>query len=101
MKLKVFISLCINDFGNFLISRGEDDISLTDIMVFFSAAAKPPPLGFPDKPMLEFNSSNVYPTASTCALVLKLPTKYQRSYTEFKRAMFVGLKFHGDLATFN
>ena len=70
-------------------------------MVFFSGAAKPPPLGFPDKPTLEFSSSNVYPTASTCALVLTLPTKYHGRYTEFKRAMFVGLNIMGDLATFN
>ena len=68
-------------------------------MIFFSGAAKPPPLGFPEKPTLQFDTDNIYPTSSTCALVLTLPTKYS-CYEEFKRAMFVGLKFHGGFGNY-
>ena len=78
----------------------EDDISLEDIMVFFSGAAKLPPLGFTHKPTIEFSATNVYPTVSTCALVLTLPTKYFTSYAEFKRAMYIGLKYHGGFGNF-
>ena len=52
-------------------------------------------MGFPHKPTLEFDDDNMYPTASTCALTLVLPTKYHMDYSAFKNAMFVGLKHHG------
>ena len=70
-------------------------IALDDVMIFFSGSDKLPPLGFPKKPSLHFNSTNIYPTASTCALELTLPSKYGTNYDAFKAAMFVGLKYHG------
>ena len=83
----------------FLINVANDTdpelVTLEDFMIFFSGSEKPPPLGFPRKPYLEFSSTNMYPTASTCALIFTLPTKYGRNYEAFKEAMMTGLKYHG------
>ena len=70
-------------------------VTLEDVMVFFSGAEKPPPLGFPKKPTLDFSSTNMYPTSSTCTLMFMLPTKYGTDYEAFKKAMTIGLKCHG------
>jgi len=72
-----------------------EEITLEDVIVFFSGSDKIPPLGFPRSPTLNFSQDNLYPTASTCALVLTLPTQYGRQYDSFKDAMTVGFKFHG------
>ena len=53
-----------------------DDLDISDCMVFFSGTERLPPTGFDTECTLNFNSCNVYPTASTCALTLTLPTKY-------------------------
>lgn len=63
--------------------------------MFFSGASKVPPLGFSKTPTLNFSGDNIYPTASTCALTLTLPTRYREDYESYKRALRVGFKFHG------
>ena len=64
-----------------------DSVSLQDVLSFFSGAAKIPPLGFHPLPSLSFRHDAVYPTASTCALRLTLPTCYSDDYESFKYNM--------------
>ena len=68
-------------------------VSLGHLLSFFTGADYPPPMGFHVKPELRFNGSNDFPTASTCALQLTLPTKHQAS--QFKQKMIYALLNHG------
>ena len=52
-------------------------VTLPMILNFFSGTKCVPPLCFPHDPVLNF-ADNEYPTVSTCALQLTLPTKYDR-----------------------
>ena len=70
-------------------------VSIGMILNLFTGSESIPPCGFPPgKPVLSFNSSNPYPTASTCALELTLPTKYD-DYQEFKSKMDQAFSMHG------
>ena len=61
----------------FIIGVDENSVKLETIIVaFFTGADAVPPLGYPSV-TLNFNDENIYPTASTCAIVLTLPTKLQ------------------------
>lgn len=71
-----------------------DKIELCNIVNFFSGADEAPPMGFPFEPELNFNDFNHYPTASTCAVQLTLPTKFD-NYIDFKRSLNTGFLFHG------
>ena len=64
------------------------------VMSFFSGADDIPPMGYARDPELNFNPSSKYPTASTCALLLTLPTCYDQ-YGQFKSALNVAFKMHG------
>ncbi len=75
-------------------NSGAIKISLKIILAFFSGADTVPPLGFGKEATLSFNPTNPYPTASTCALELTLPTKYTK-YEEFKRQLDVAFSMHG------
>lgn len=101
MKLKI-CNLKFNSILNCFKYSGasnQEEISLEDIMIFYSGTDKMPPLGFLHKLTLEFNNDNIYPTASTCTLTLVLPTKYYMDYDSFKNSMYVGLKYHGGFGT--
>ena len=63
------------------------------ILEFFTGADEIPPLGFPHEPVLNF-SDGPYPTASTCAIQLTLPTQY-RYYHPFKSALDLAFICHG------
>ena len=54
-----------------------------------------PPQGFDPKLTLRFNSENMLPTASTCALELCLPTRYYNDYTTFSEKLTLGFTSHG------
>ena len=54
-----------------------------------------PPQGFDPKPTLMFNSENIFPTASTCAIELVLPTRYYDNYTTFCEKLTLGFTSHG------
>lgn len=69
-------------------------IDLKKVVNFFSGADEPPPGGFPFQPEINFNDSNPYPTASTCAVQLTLPTKYD-NYKDFKKNFDIALLYHG------
>ena len=61
---------------------------------YFSGADDIPPLGFPHEPELNFNSTSVYPTASTCAIQLMLPSQYS-NYEDFKLKLDQAFTMHG------
>lgn len=70
-------------------------MTLQDLLVFFTGAENEPPLGFTPKPSLTFlhHLSDILPTASTCSLQLRLPTRL--SYDAFRDGMINALKGHG------
>ena len=73
----------------------ETSVSLEMILHFFCGTTSVPPCGFPPgKPTLHFNNTDVYPTASTCALELTLPTKYC-DYETFKFRLNQAFTLHG------
>ena len=68
--------------------------SLEDVLVFFSGSDRVPPLGFTSCPCLVFlHNDEILPTASTCALELRLPTAHD-DYDKFKDAMILGFIGH-------
>ena len=69
-------------------------VTLQRILNFFTGA-EVPPHGFLQTPVLNFNTENVYPTASTCAVHLTFPVKYYCDYEGFERAMNTALLYHG------
>ena len=67
------------------VQAGGDDediyvLNLSDCLSFFTGANRVPPTGF-NACTLNFSSTNIFPTASTCALTLTLPTKYHDNYS--------------------
>ena len=77
-----------------LVGGLHEGIHLGTVLSFFSGADKIPPIGF-DSCTLNFSESNIYPTASTCALCLTLPTKYAENYSAFCHFFLYGLRNHG------
>ena len=76
-------------------------MTLSSILSFFSGSEEVPPLGFPSPPEINFNSTNIYPTSSTCAVQLTLPTMYHSDYYKsFKNAMEIGFLCHGGFGLF-
>ncbi|XP_019859560.1 PREDICTED: uncharacterized protein LOC109587781 [Amphimedon queenslandica] len=71
-----------------------NDLSIQDVLVFFTGSDVIPPLGFTPRPSLYFDEFIAYPFASTCALSLTLPIKYEE-YSKFKEKMVYGFKNHG------
>ena len=86
-------------FTDGIILDEEDDetvkLGLGDCLAFFTAAERPPPTGFGKPCTLNFNALNVYPTASTCALVLTLPTMYYDTYHIFRNKMLFAFRNYG------
>lgn len=70
------------------------DVSLGMILSFFSGADDIPPMGYAHAPAINFNHSSLYPTSSTCALQLTLPTCYSE-YGLFKHALDTAFTMHG------
>ena len=87
------MSACSFTFIYVKISSAEDSsCTLSDVCIFFSGASQPPPLGFPVKPTLRFlDKVNLFPTSSTCSLILRLPTGHS-TYAQFSDAMLLGIK---------
>ena len=76
---------------------GDTGCSLEDVMVFFSGAHQPPPLGFELQPSLTFNHqkgklATILATASTCDLQIRLPTIHGPNYASFRDAMILSIK---------
>ena len=68
-------------------------MSLGRVLAFFTGADTIPPLGYASA-VLNFNPLNLYPTASTCAVELTLPTRYAQ-YDQFKKQLDVAFTMHG------
>lgn len=64
------------------------------VLSFFTGAGEIPPLGFPFEATLKFSATSPYPTASTCAIELTLPTQYTHQ-EQFTKAMSQALILHG------
>ena len=71
------------------------DLRLSDVLAFFSGADKILPMGFSQKPTLEFSPTNPYPMASTCTLTLTLPTKFKSNYNDFRNSAIMAFKYNG------
>ena len=69
-------------------------VTLPMVLSFFTGAEEIPPLGFPHDPTLNFSDDNLYPTASTCAIELTLPTQYE-TYDQFKKYVSYAMLNHG------
>ena len=74
---------------------GDENVHLSKILSFFTGAESVPALGFDVQPVLTFSPSAIYPTASTCALQLTLPTMHYNKPDTFKEKMLYALKNHG------
>ena len=56
-------------------SLPESNATCGDILQFVTGSHAEPPMGFPNQPKVQFvHDSDRYPSASTCSLVLYLPT---------------------------
>ena len=73
----------------------EEQVTLKDILVFFTGAAREPPTGFTVQPKLLFVGEHLA-TASTCDLRLRLPVNHQ-TYEQFKSYFILSLKGHDGL----
>ena len=74
----------------------ECTVSVGTVLPFFTGADTIPPLGYTSA-VLNFNQ---YPTASTCAVELTLPTKHTQ-YEQFKKQLDVALQCMEVLALCN
>ena len=75
------------------LESSEDKVSLAMILSFFTGADSVPPCGY-NQVVLNFSATSPYPTASTCAMELTLPIKYNE-YIEFKNSLNIAFTMHG------
>lgn len=61
-----------------------DAVTLEDILSFFTGAVRIPVGGFDHEATLSFSPTAYYPSASTCALELILPTNYFNDESLFR-----------------
>ncbi|XP_078361567.1 G2/M phase-specific E3 ubiquitin-protein ligase-like [Oculina patagonica] len=64
---------------------GDTQASLSDVLAFATGAERQPILGFDTIPTIEFHNE-IFPTANTCATILRIPTTHEE-YEEFKSKM--------------
>ena len=75
--------------------NSESTLQLGDVLSFFTGADRLSPIGLPHTASIYFSSVTEYPTASTCAFHLVLPTKHWNNYEAFKDKLVYGFKYHG------
>ena len=75
-----------------IVTDSGDEVSLKDLLAFFSAAEREPPLGFKCKPSMRFIDGDLA-TSSTCDLVLRLPLNHL-DYENFKEGMLLSIMGH-------
>ncbi|KAJ8910347.1 hypothetical protein NQ315_004546 [Exocentrus adspersus] len=90
---------CISFWRDLLLSceEGECDITLEDILIFWTGVPCVPPLGFEFKPTICFQKDCIYPTANTCGLQLRLPLIHE-TYEKFKFYITFGIANCKDFA---
>ena len=69
-------------------------VTLKMVMSFSTGADAVPPMGYCHDPEINFNDMAFYPTSSTCALQLTLPTRHSE-YRFFKSALDTAFTIHG------
>ncbi|MGL5118004.1 MAG: hypothetical protein ACRC7H_02145 [Plesiomonas shigelloides] len=68
--------------------RGSSQVTLQEILVFTSGADRIPPLGFPQKPTIQFlhpedHGLRIFPEANTCDVTFRLPLhQLYQNFTE-------------------
>ena len=77
------------------------EVTLGNLLSFFTGAEYPPSLGFGIPASVRFNSDSQFPLASTCALELTLPTMYYNNPVLFREKFIYGVKNHGGLVYSN
>ena len=77
---------------------GTIDCDVTEILKFCSGGDTIPVCGFDAYPTLSFDSTAVLPTASTCEVELRIPSKYN-SYSKFKEVMLLAIKGYSGFGT--
>ena len=65
------------------------------VLSFFTGADEIPPLGLPHDPQLNFSPISPFPTASTCAIQLTLPTMHHEDSHQFDSSMDQAFLSHG------
>jgi len=73
---------------------GDIGVTLASLLVFFTGCNKEPPLGFWRRPEIRYthhSDRQVYPTASTCDLILRFNVIPQ-DYENFKRNLVTALQ---------
>ena len=70
-------------------------LELRGVLSFLTGAERLPPLGLPYSPSKYFSETNEYPTASTCAIHMCLPTVHWNDYSTFKKILTLSFKHHG------
>ena len=89
---------CMTDIISYIGGIEQEDghtLTLGDCLSFFTGSTSIPLTGFEDVATLNFNPTNVFPTASTCSLTLTLPTMYYECYSTFKEKMEYAFFNHG------
>ena len=91
----LLFSSCITTYYS---AEGFIAAGLEDVLTFFTGADGVPPLGFrkPPRPQLHFlhDKTCTLATASTCDLVLRLPTCHA-AYEDFQEKMILSFRGHG------
>ena len=75
-----------------LIGTYVENVHLSTVLSVFTGAESLPPMGVGMAPVLRFDPSNMFPTASTCALEFTL---YHNQPHLFKEKMVYAFKNHG------
>lgn len=84
---------CLHVINYIYIAGNIVDVTLENILIFFTCCDRTPPLGFDPAPTLQFGTSNGMPRSSTCINRLFLPI--HQSYDDFRRNMILGISNHG------
>ena len=93
---KIGYKICMHCWYTFIFLTGwTNEVSLKDILSFFTGLAAKAPLGFDIDPTLSFSHNAVYPTASSCTFSLTLPTQYHNDYGQFKLKTNQAFSCHG------
>lgn len=66
-------------------------VSQEHMLIFFTGTDREPPLGFPKHPQLIFLHTGILATASTCDLILRIPTVFHNNYLAFRDMMVESL----------
>ncbi|XP_041830515.1 G2/M phase-specific E3 ubiquitin-protein ligase-like [Melanotaenia boesemani] len=79
------------------VGDGSRSVSLDKILIFASGVDQIPPMGFPQRPQIEFlhaphesGARRRYPEANTCSVVLRLPIHH--TFEDFVEYMESGIR---------